>query len=158
MKEKLINLGVTRYRRIRRYLQNLENNITINSKRDKEILTEINILLDDRVKRIRTLYAVNTFFYIGIYFTFISLFFTEILGISIISVEVQKAISFLGTTVFIALVFLVNKMIELYYQDLTLLAAHIISIYNKNHTEKENLFEESNSFNTYLDFFRKRGF
>jgi hypothetical protein len=158
MKEKLINIGVTRYRRIRRYLHNLESNITITIKRDKEVLAEINTLLDDRVKRIRTLYVINGFFYFGIYFSFISLFFSDFYGISIVSVEIQKAISFMGTTVFIALIFLVNKMIDLYYQDLTLLASHIISIYNKNHTEKENLFDESNEFNKYLDFFRKRGF
>ncbi len=158
LKENLINFNITRFSRIKRYMKNLENHIKINSKRDKEVLEEINMLVQDRINRIRKLYIINSFLYFAIYFSFISLIFSDLFILSEFAQAFSRILSFFGTTGFIIGVFIVNKMIELYYMDLTLLSAHIISLYNKNHTEQEILFDETNSFNSYIDFFKKRGF
>jgi len=71
---------------------------------------------------------------------------------------VSKLISFFGTTIFIIGIFTTNKILDLYYEDLNLLVTHIISVYNKSHSFKLDIFNDANSYNKFIDFFKKRGF
>lgn len=156
--DNFFDLGFTKHGRIKKYLHNLETHITIDSKKDREVLNEINVLIKDRINKIRQFNIINGILYFLIYFSFISLFFSDLFILSEFMKLLSKILSFFGTTVFIICVFFINKIIELYYQDLTLLAAHIISLYSDNHTEDEVLFNETNEFTKFIDFFRKEGF
>ncbi len=158
IKQTFKNLAYTRYKRVLKYIENLESSIKIESKKDEEIIAEINNLIADRVKRLRRSYVVLGLMYFGIYFSIFSLFFSDVFILSEIADLISKIISFFGTTLFIIGTFLTGKMIELYYQDLNLLTAHLISIFTKNKFKDESLFENENNYSHFINFFKKRGF
>ena len=61
--------------------------------------------------------------------------------------------------IFVIALFVTNRFKELYYQDLTLLTAHLISLYSKiGYVEDEKVFDESNMYRIFLNFFKKRGY
>lgn len=151
-------LGVTRYKRIENYIDELKKNIKIKEKIDKEEISIINGMIKDRINNIKQANRINLFFYFGIYFSFFSIFFSNYFILSEINNLISKIVGFFGTTIFIVIIFFMNKFIDLYYQDLNLLSAHIISIYEKNAQNKLNLFENENSYGIFIDFFKRRGF
>jgi len=157
LKKKRSFFAITRYERILNYILNLENNVKIKTKKEKEFVTEIRTLMDDRIERLKKVYLINNMFYFGIYFSFFSLFFSEIILLSDITSLVGKIVGFFGTTFFLIGVFLTNKFKELYYQDLNLLTSHLIAIYDDNISKKAELFE-TNNYNSFINFFKKRGF
>lgn len=154
----LPNFAITRYQRIENYLKDLEDNIIIRNKNDKEVIANIDILIKEKIVLIRRATLLNSIFYFGVYFSFISLFFSEFFILSELADFVSKLISFFGTTVFIIGIFITNKILELYYEDLNLLVSHIISMYNKSQSFKLDIFNDANSYNMFIDFFKKRGF
>lgn len=151
-------LGITKHKRIRNYIKNLEDNITLKSKREKEEINQINYVIDEKIKHIKRANKITGIFYFGIYFSFISIFFPHIFLLGEIAEIVQMLISFFGTTVFVIGAFFMGKLTELYYQDLNLLTAHIISIYEKNVKDRGEFFEPTNTFDAFISFFKKRGY
>ena len=159
IKEKIDRFGFTRYKRVLNYIANLKSSIKITSKHDKNIIAEIDELINDRVKRLEKSYTLLGFLYFAVYFSFFSLLFSDILIISELVSIFSTVISFFGTTVLIISIFFTNKVIELYYQDLNLLTAHLISIYNKaSSNNTAELFDDMNEYNSFISFFKKRGF
>lgn len=154
----LLNLNLTRYSRIESYISNLKENIKIKSNLDKRILEELEIQIQDRIKRLKRIFYINIFLYIGIYFSVISFLFTGSSILQQIAVFYKMLFSIFGTTIFFIGIIITNRISELYYQDLTLMGSHIISIYNNNQKNKENVFENNNNYNTFINFFKKRGF
>ena len=157
LKNKISIFGITKYKRVENYLKNLENNVKIKNKKDEALSENILKLIKDRIKRLKRLYFISYIFYFGIYFSFVSFFFSDFFFLSKISILLSKVIGFFGTTTFVLGLFFTIKIKELYYQDLNLLSSHLIVIYDNNLIFNDNLFE-TNEYNKFIDFFKKRGF
>ena len=157
-KEKYEFLALTRDKRIVSYIENLESSVKIKSKKDREFIDQIEEIIYERISRIRRLYVLLGIFYFGIYFSLFSLFFSNLFIISEIADVVSKIASFFGTTAFIIGVFVVSRLIELYFQDLNLLTAHLIAVYNSNGLYEEDLFVNRNQYENFISFFKRRGF
>jgi len=153
-------LAPLKYNRIRNYIKNLEDNIIIKNKKDKQTITEIKELIDFLIKKLKNYYRLNSFLYFAIYFSFISYIFSDMLIISDLAEIFGKVIGILGTTVFFIALYFSNRIIDLYYQDLNLITAHLISVYSKY--EKDNIDEVTdvaeNYYKTFIKFFKNRGF
>lgn len=149
----------TRHGRVEKYLENLDENISI-SPHDREIVDEIKDIINVRIKALRGLNAVQIFLYLGIYFSFVSFFFEELPLLEQVGTIIKTLISIFGTTVFLIAIFLVTKTKELYYEDLNLLTSHIIALYNNKFNEDDELktFKTKNDYEVFLSFFRNRGF
>lgn len=149
-----------KYNRIRSYIDNLEQNIKISNKKDKEIVAESKVLVNDLIKKLKNYYRLNFILYFAIYFSFVSYIFSDIVIISQLAEAFGKIIGVVGTTVFFIALYFSNQIIDLYYQDLNLITAHLISIYSKH--QKENVEEiaetTGNYYKTYIEFFKSRGF
>lgn len=158
LKNLFSNIKVTRFARIKSYVDNIEQKFTLTNTKDKEIVGEINKLIEDRGKRIEKLVMLNAFLYVGAYFSFFSIIFPDMIFFKNLTFVIKSLVSVLGTTFFIVCIFLTGKLIELYYQDLNLLTAHIVSIYTKNKLPEEPLFTEENKYNEFISFFKNRGF
>ncbi|MCA9495701.1 MAG: hypothetical protein KC589_02065 [Nanoarchaeota archaeon] len=154
----LSSFAYTKYERIQNYIDNLEKHIKIESRTDQSHIDEIKLLIDDRIKRLKRLYIISFIFYIGIYFSFFSLLFANTIILSEIANLINILVSFVGTTAFIIGIFFVNKLREIYYQDLNLLSAHLISIFNDQKKRDAPLFPDSNGYNQFISFFKRRGF
>ena len=155
---KKVNFSITKFQRITDYIEDLEKNIKIKKEQDKRTISNIKNLIEEKITHIKRLYIVSYLLYFGIYFSFFSIFFSKVIFLSEFANFVTKVLGFFGTTVFIIGVFFVNKIIDLYYQDLNLLTSHLISIFMTNQINHENLFKDENDFNVFIDFFKKRGF
>lgn len=158
IKDIYIKLGITRYKRIQNYIKELEKNVIISSNFEKNEISLINKLILDKIKFIKRANKINFVFYFGIYFSFFSIFFSNYFFLSEIADLIARIIGFFGTTIFVIGIFFINKFIDLYYQDLNLLASHIISIYQKSAKSKIKIFEPENNYSIFIDFFKKRGF
>lgn len=149
-----------KYNRIRSYLDNLEQNIKIKSKKDEQIVIESKILVEDLIKKLKNYYRLNMILYFAIYFSFVSYIFSDIAIISEIAAAFGKIIGVVGTTVFFVALYFSNQIIDLYYQDLNLITAHMISIYTKH--QKDNVDEiaetTGNYYKVFIEFFKERGY
>lgn len=156
--KKIKNAIPTRYNRIKTYIQILDKNITITNQRDKNNVAEIKKLAYELIIKLEKYYKINLALYIAIYFSFISFFFSDIIILSEISLLISKIVGIFGTTIFLIGLFFTNKIIELHYQDLNLLTAHLISIYSKyqKDTIEEILPADQNNYSSFIDFFRKK--
>lgn len=149
----------TRYGRIEKYLQNLRENITL-TQNDREIVDEINEIIEGRIKGLKRINIITVFLYLGVYFSFVSFFFNEFYFLEQVGQLIKTIISVFGTTVLLIAIFFVNKIKELHYGDLNLLTAHIISIYNNKFVIDEEIsrITNKNDYEAFIRFFRKRGF
>ncbi len=153
------NLSLARYTRIQRYLEILGNHVKLKNKSDKKNITDTKVLLDERIKKLKTIYRISFFFYFGIYVSFISLFFSDVFIIGEIAKLLSKIVGLMGTTVFIVGIYVCAKIKDLYYQDISLLTAHLIALYNKaGYREEKGFFNDENIYNSFLEYFKKRGF
>lgn len=148
----------TRYNRVMSYIYNLKEHITINNKTDLEIVDEIEMIAKQIIKKVKVYTRFNLAFYFAIYFSFISFFFGDIFIVSEIATLISRVISVFGTAIFILGIYFSQKIIDLYYQDLNLITAHLISIYSKH--QKETIEElptlTSNYYAAFIDFFKRR--
>ena len=151
-------LGLTRYRRIENYIELLEEKIIITNEDDIRVTRDLKILMQERFNAIRSLYFITAIAYVGVYFSFVSFFMSELILVSEIADFMGNIIGFFGTTFFLLLLFFSNRLSMLHYQDLILLSSHFIAIYEKYDTHnKDTLFGDLNRYNTYIQYFRKRG-
>ena len=156
--EKYKKIGLTRQHRIQNYLDFLEEKIEINNKNDKHTIRDLKHLMKERYKAVNGLQYLIIISYCGIYFSFLSFFMSELIIISDISNFIGNIIGFFGSTIFVVMLFITTRLINLHYQDLNLLASHVISIYQKYDSNiQHSLFENLNNYNRYIQFFKKRG-
>lgn len=148
----------TRYNRIMSYIHNLKKNIEVKNKTDLEIIEEIEFITKEIIKKVKVYSRFNIAFYVAIYFSFISFFFGDVFILSEIAILISKVVSVFGTTIFILGIYFSQKIIDLYYQDLNLITAHLISIYSKH--QKETIDElptlTPNYYSAFIQFFKER--
>lgn len=154
----LERISITKYQRIQMYLNSLDENVEIKNKKDKIAIEKIRNIIDIKIKQIKRTNYILYFFYVGIYFSFISLFTQNFLLLSEIVSIFSLIISFFGTTIFFIGSYITSQVQELYYQDLDLLTAHIITIYLSNQTTSDSVLSDENLYNPFIEFFVKRGF
>jgi len=158
MNRKLFTLkqGITRQDRVLSYLKELDdsNNMPISNKK-MAILRELFRLVEERAKRVKLMSAIQTVCYLGIYFTFISLIFQEFVIFKYIGTIIGAIISGFGTSIFFIGVFITTQLKQLYYEDISLLSSHIISLYS---TIDYTLMPEDaeNVYKKFLEYFHKR--
>lgn len=150
--------GITRYTRIKNYLSALDSKYEIKSQKDENLLKELEELILDRSKRLRRVHIIIVLLYFAVYISIFSLLFSDLFFLSDFISLISEIISFFGTAVFLILIYFANNLKELYHSDLILMSSHIISIYNKYEPDSEVLFKESNTYNKFIDFLKKRGF
>ncbi len=153
-------LTPTKYNRILLYINNLDENIKIDNEKDEKIVDEIKKISHSIIKKLKKYHSLNIFFYFAIYFSVLSTYLSGFIFLADITNIISKTIGVLGTTLFMIAVYFSNKIIDLYYQDLNLITAHLISIYSKY---QRNIFnelnkEESNYYEVFIEFFKKRGY
>ena len=155
----LERFSLTKHGRVEKYLASLKENISL-SKKDKQVVEEIEGIIAAKIKFIRKLTALLIFLYLGVYFSFISFFFKDLFLLEQLGALINMLLSIFGTTLFLVGIFIVTKTRELYYGDLYLLTSHIIAIYNNKFTyrEQKNAVLDKNDYEVFIDFFRKRGF
>lgn len=158
LKKKISNYGVTRQGRIKNYISNVEDKFTLKNQTDKDIVKEINSLIDDRITRIERISIIEVFLFVAVYFSFFSIFISNFFILSEFAKFLSSLFSFFGTTIFLIGLFFTNRFKQLYYTDLMILTSHLVSIYSQNRFDDNSLFNETNSYNAYLGFFKKRGF
>lgn len=149
-------IGFTRYDRIEKYIKNVEKNFKLESKVDIEIAAEIRELIDYRIKKVKFLFFLNMLFFIGIYFSFFSIFLPGFFKTSEVGTLLTKIIGLFGTTLFIIGIFISNRIQELYYQDLNLLTAHLISLYTKTEKKGKLVDKARNKYHEFVQFFKQK--
>ncbi len=152
------SIPLTRYDRIHRYIENLEDNIKINNNKDKKVLEDIRGLIDHRISSLRKLSFATGTIYILLYFGFISAIFTDIFFLNDVINLINVIIGVVGTTILVIILYILNRVEEMFYGDLNLLSSHLISIYTKEGFSDQKMFEETNQYEVFLSFFKKRGF
>lgn len=159
IKDRANAFGITKYKRIENYIKEVKESFKLTSKKDRELVDEIEEIIEVKIKKLKKLYILNKIFYIGIYFSFISVVFSNFYILSDFLNLIGKIFAFFGTTFFIIAIFVVTRLKELLYQDLNLLASHLISTYNQNKMVSDTLFEEEeNGYKHFIDFLKKRGY
>lgn len=158
VRESLKNATPTKYNRIKNYMQLLEDNVEITSKRDQKNVEDIKDLSQKLIKKVKVYYRVNMVLYFAIYFSFISFFIPDVLILSEIGQLVSTVLSVVGTAIFIIAVFFSQKIVDLYYQDLNLLASHLIAIYTKHQKEyiEDIMDDKKNVYEKFIEYFRDR--
>jgi hypothetical protein len=151
---------VTKYSRIKQYLELLEKNCKAVHLQpsEKRTIKNINYLITKNIKKIKTITITNYILYFGLYFGFISLFFSDIIFFGLVTEIVGKIIGVFGSSLFVIGLFITTKLEDLYYGDLFLLSSQFIAIYTKAGIKGEGLFSEENNFENFVRFFKKRGF
>lgn len=153
--DKISRLGVTRYDRILNYIRFLEDKSKVKS-HNKKVVEQLHILIEEKIKQISRAYGIAYFFYTMIYFSFFSYIFAGSQYLIEVYTFFNQIIAFFGVTIFVIGVFITNKVIDLYYQDLNLLSAHLISIYRTKEVNSD-LFSDDDQ-DAIIAFFKKRGF
>lgn len=154
IKKMYSKLAFTKYQRIEKYIKLLQEKFELKKKDDLEIVKEINYLIEDTLKAVKILSVMSTISYFGIYFSFISAVFSGGSFLTGLTETIGAVVGFFGTTLFVVLLFFSNRLSALYYQDLNLMTAHLITIYSSNKMKDEYLFEGHNSYNSFIKFFK----
>jgi hypothetical protein len=149
---------LTKYERIQRYIENLEDNITIKNTHDQKVLFDIRDLITQRISSLKWLTISTSILYVLLYFGFISVLFTDVLFLDEVISLINVIIGVVGTTILLILLFILNRVEEMYYGDLSLLTSHLIAIYTKEGFSEDKMFEEVNQYEVYMAFFKERGF
>jgi hypothetical protein len=152
------SLPLTKYERTQRYIENLEDNIVINNPHDKKVISDIRDLISGRISSIRWLSYSIGFLYVLLYFSFVSFIFSDVFFIGDVINIINVILGVLGTTVIVILIYLLTRVEDMYYTDLSLLTSHLIAIYTKEGFSEDKMFEEVNQYEVYMAFFKERGF
>jgi hypothetical protein len=151
------NLSFSKYNRYLKYIEDLElSTETKISEYDKKLINKLKDVLEFKIKQVDKLYYILYFFYFATYISFFSFIFSDFFILNQIYKALSKFISFFGTTVFLIGILFTNKLIDFYYEDLTLITAHIISIYSKYKLDLISEFEENNSYLRFIEYFNRR--
>jgi hypothetical protein len=156
LKEIINKFQITKDSRILKYLNNLEKFNSKLSKKDLELVEELKDLLNFKIKKINRYYFIQYLFYFLIYASFFSFLFSDLFIINEIYLFITKIVGVIGTAFFVIGLFIINKILELYFQDLNLISSTIISIYSKYLNEESVEILKENYYSTFIDFFRTK--
>ena len=119
---------LTRYSLVEFYIDKIKENFEIDNKhrlKAKRIEEELRI----RINRIVLLSNYLIVIYVFAYFSFVSYFLIDIFIFQVFKEFVTKIVSVFGTTFFIVLIFILNYLRGLAYQDLNLLFCEFLKYY-----------------------------
>ena len=119
---------LTRYSLVEFYIDKIKENFEIDNKhrlKAKKIEEELRV----RINRIVLLSNYLIVIYVFAYFSFVSYFLIDIFIFQVFKEFVTKIVSVFGTTFFIVLIFILNYLRGLAYQDLNLLFCEFLKYY-----------------------------
>jgi len=125
--------GLGKYTRALAYIKKLEESAKVNIK-DYKLVQELKEKLKHTGLKLRSLEITRIFFFIFLYSSVVSAFTSFIPGIQIITGELVKIGSVVGSTISLIIIGISSKAISIYILDLNMYTAHLISIYTKNGT------------------------
>ena len=146
-------IAFTKYMRIENYIELLDKKYIVSSLKDKQRIKEIHNLIHETLKAVKVLTTINTISYFGIYFSLISAVFSSGPILSGVTETLGAIVGFFGTTLFVVLLFFSGKLNDLYYQDLNMMTAHIITIYSNHNMVEETLYGGENTYQSFINFF-----
>ena len=120
--------GLGRYRRILKYLKNLERKSkTGSTKETKALLKKLKFI----GYKLRTLEMIRIIAFILLYSSVTSAVISAIPGFESFSKTVIKLSSLIGSTIFLIMVGITSKLISWYLTDLQLISNELIAIYKR---------------------------
>ena len=122
-----------KYHRAMQYINTLEESSSLDIKDFKQI-QELKEKLRHTGVKLRSLETTRIAFFIILYSSVVSAFSSFIPGLEIVTGELVKIGSVLGSTISLITVGIASKAISTYTLDLNILTSHLISIYTKNGT------------------------
>ena len=123
-------IPLIRYKRVENYIYDLEKKIKL-SEKDKEVVEGIREDINTIIKRIKRLNKIRIGLYLLIYFSFVTYVFSGMEWLYELNFLVAKIVGIVGTPVLIVGLYLINNVVELYYQDINLLTMSIVGVYSK---------------------------
>ena len=128
MKKILKQITLTRVSLIEFYIDKVKNEFTLISSKKNEA-REIEEELRKRLKRISNLSNYTFIIYVFAYFSFVSYLLAGFFVLEFFKEAISKIISIFGTTFFIIVIFLLNYIKTLAYQDVNLLYNEFLKYY-----------------------------
>ena len=128
MKKILKQITLTRVSLIEFYIDKVKNEFTLISSKKNEA-REIEEELRKRLKRISNLSNYTFIIYVFAYFSFVSYLLAGFFVLEFFKEAILKIISIFGTTFFIIVIFLLNYIKTLAYQDVNLLYNEFLKYY-----------------------------
>ena len=125
--------SVGKYHRALQYINSLEESSNLDIKDFKQV-QDLKEKLKHTGLKLRSLEITRTAFFIILYSSVVSAFSSFIPGLEIVTGELVKIGSVLGSTISLITVGIASKAISTYTLDLNILTSHLISIYTKNGT------------------------
>ncbi len=123
--------SVGKYHRALQYINSLEESSNLDIKDFKQV-QDLKEKLKHTGLKLRSLEITRTAFFIILYSSVVSAFSSFIPGLEIVTGELVKIGSVLGSTISLITVGIASKAISTYTLDLNILTSHLISIYTKN--------------------------
>tara|TARA_Y100000034_G_C6793975_1_gene355702 strand:- start:514 stop:945 length:432 start_codon:yes stop_codon:yes gene_type:complete len=120
--------GLSRYRRVLKYIDQLEEE---NPKKNKKEIKDLHQKLKHTGLKLRTLETARIITFVLLYSSITSAVISVVPGFENFSANIVKLSSLLGSTIFLILIGITSKLIALYMIDLHLVSSHMISIYKK---------------------------
>ncbi|MBN1645882.1 hypothetical protein JW868_02465 [Candidatus Woesearchaeota archaeon] len=129
------------------YLNNLKNTVTVKKKADQERLYELEKAFNRVNINRRVLFSFRVFFYILLYASLISTFLPVTpLVEDFIKKYFFAVAGFISTTFSALVVYILTRYIDIYMEDLRIITAHQIAIYedydNKDNTKFREFLEK----------------
>ena len=113
IKNKIANLSMTRYQRIDDYIKSLKEKSSVKNKQEKRLVDDISLLIDEKIKKVKTLGIIEVALYALLYFSFFSFIFKDFIVLSEFAKIIGVVVGLIGTTVIILVLFLINRTKEL---------------------------------------------
>ncbi|MAG45278.1 MAG: hypothetical protein CMH63_00710 [Nanoarchaeota archaeon] len=132
--------GFGKYTRALNYTQKLEGKSKIDIK-DFRRVQDLKKRLKHTGMKLRSLELTRIFFFILLYSSVVSAFTSFIPGSEIITGNLAKIGSVIGSTVSLVIIGILSKTIALYILDLNMISAHLIAIYSK-HAKHRNIWKK----------------
>ncbi|MBS3150871.1 hypothetical protein J4443_00635 [Candidatus Woesearchaeota archaeon] len=124
-------LGLGKYHRALHYINSLEDASNIGIKDFKQV-QELKERLKHTGLKLRSLEITRIIFFILLYSSVVSAFGSFIPGSEIITNNLVKIASIIGSTISFVIIGITSKAISTYTLDLNIIASHLISVYTKN--------------------------
>jgi hypothetical protein len=123
--------GLGKYTRALNYITKLEEATKINIKDFKQV-QELKEKLKHTGIKLRSLETARVIFFIFLYSSVVSAFSAFIPGLEIITGELVKIGSVVGSTISLIIIGIASKAISTYILDLNMVTSNLIAIYTKN--------------------------
>lgn len=130
----------TREKSLQQYLEGLEGSIKVKKKEDREELAALKRKMVIELRHIKAFRWTRIFFYVLLYASVVSNLLSDfaVFGkLSSLATPLLLLSSIIGTTISLAMVLLLTKFMNTYWEDVRTYATHMIAIYTKHeHIER----------------------